>query len=122
MGRKTPPFSEHPEWTESKFWSFIRSGLRAKFSRWGPKYKCLNNAKRTVKGKRHKYEFKCAECNKWFKQKDVQVDHTVPCGTLKTYEDLPGFVKRLFVSADKLRVLCKPCHLAITKEGKTGEI
>lgn len=114
MGKKTPPFKEYEAWTESKFWSFIRSGLRVKFSRWPPKYECLNAVKRTVTGKRHRFEFKCAKCKKWKKQKEVQVDHITPCGSLKCYEDLPGFVERLFVSKDKLRVLCIECHKGIT--------
>ena len=116
--RKTPPFAEYEAWTTSKFFSFIRSGLRAKFSRWPPKYECLADAKRIVSGKRHKYEFKCAQCKKWKKQKEVQIDHIVPCGTLKTYTDLPGFVERLFVGKEKLRVLCIACHKGITNESK----
>lgn len=42
----------------------------------------------------------------------------VPAGSLKEYDDLPGFVERLFTSVDKLRVLCKQCHLVVTAEEK----
>lgn len=114
MGRKTPPFEGYPAWTTAKFWSFIRSGLRQKWVRWPPRYEALNAARKTVKGKRHKYEYKCSKCRKWFKQKDVEVDHIEPAGSLSSYEDISGFVERLFVSADKLRIVCKPCHKKIT--------
>jgi len=48
--------------------------------------------------------------------KEIQVDHVEPCGSLKTFEDLPGFVRRLFCEADGLQVLCKAnCHRRKTK-------
>lgn len=96
--------------TEAGYWSFIRAGLRAKSQRWPPKFQTLQAARKTVTGKRHRYEYKCAKCKKWYKQKDVEVDHIVPCGTLKAYTDLPVFVERLFCEPDGLQVLCKPCH------------
>jgi hypothetical protein len=100
--------------TEAAFWSFIRSGLRSKSQRWPPRYQVLADAKKSVKGKRHRFEYQCAECTKWFKQKEVEVDHIEPCGSLKSFDDLPQFVERLFCEKDKLRVVCKPCHKAIT--------
>lgn len=110
MGKKTPPFIHYPEWTTSRFWSFVRSALRRSWSRWPPKYQVLNKAKRTVEGQRHKYEYKCSECEQWFKAKEVEVDHIVPVGSLKDYPDLPAFVERLFVNEEGLRCICKPCH------------
>ena len=97
MPKKTPPFPEYPSWTTSKFFSFIRSGLRAKWTR-------------------QKFEYLCAECGEYYPQKEVEVDHIISCGTLKTYDDIGPFVERLFVGKDKLRLLCKPCHKAITKK------
>ena len=118
MGKKTPPFPEYPDWTTSRFWSFIRSTLRRAWTRWPPRYQALNDAKRTVTGKRHKYEYKCSSCKKWFKQKEIQTDHIEEVGTLKDYEDLPGFVQRLFVSKDKIQVMCKPCHNTKTQDAR----
>ena len=44
-------------------------------------------------------------------RKSVEVNHMIPLGSLKTYEDLPGFCERLFVEdISKLEVLCKECH------------
>lgn len=119
MTSRTPPFPAYPAWSTSKFWGFVRSGLRSKWMRWPVRYEVMANAKRKkppdVEGK-HKFEYQCACCKEWWKQADVEVDHITPVGTLKCYDDLPQFVERLFVSSDKLRVVCKPCHKAITKE------
>jgi 5-methylcytosine-specific restriction endonuclease McrA len=122
MGKKTPPHPEYPEWTEARFNQFIRSALRAAWSRWPPKYQCLNEGRKTVKGKKHKYEYQCTKCAGWFKAKDVQVDHVVPAGTSKDSWDT--FIKKLFVGTEKLQRLCKPCHLQKTRnerERKTHE-
>lgn len=120
---RTPPFPAYEQWTTAQFWSFIRSGLRAKFSRWGPKYQVLSNAKRDYKGPnpRQRYEFECAVCKCHFPQKDVEVDHITPAGSLNCYEDLPAFVERLFCGVEGLRVVCKPCHLKITRESKESK-
>lgn len=116
MAKKSPPFGPHPEWTEARFWSFVRSALRSAWSRYPVKYKVLANAKRNYKGpnKQQKYEFQCAECKEWFKAKEVSVDHITPAGTLRSYEDLPSFVEKLFVSEDELQVLCDKDHKAKT--------
>ena len=53
----------------------------------------------------------CANCKRMLDKKSVEVNHKVPLGSLKTYEDLPGFCERLFVEdINKLEVLCKDCH------------
>lgn len=119
MGKKTPPFKHHPEWTEARFWTFVRSALRRAWLKWPPRYKALAAAKRTVVGKRHKYEYQCAKCKKWWKQKEIQVDHRVDAGKLTKYDDLSGFVERLFVSEEHLDILCKTCHTAKTNKSRT---
>jgi len=121
---RTPPYPAYPEWTTAKVMAFLRSGLRSKANRWPPKYQVLNEAKRPYKGpnKRQKYEYKCAICKKWHPQKNVEVDHIVPVGSLTCLDDLPGFVERLFCSKDGLRVVCKPCHKIITKEQREKNI
>lgn len=113
MGRKTPPHPAYPAWTEAKFNQFIRSALRAAWNRWPPKYEALNDARRIVTGKRHKYEYQCNTCKGWFKQKEVQVDHVEPVGTLTSWDI---FVARLFVAKEKLQILCYECHAIKTKK------
>jgi hypothetical protein len=125
MPRKTPPWPSYPAWTTAKYWAFIRSGIRAKWGRWPPKFEALQavrrNKPKTKKG-RHKFEFKCSQCGKWFMQKEVEVDHIEPTGSLNCYEDLPGFVERMFVPSSKLRVVCKPCHRKITNEARSRTV
>ena len=104
-------------WTEAKYWQFIRSALRQATMR----YPVIQNFKkkglRSVTGKRHKFEYQCVECKKWFMDKEISVDHIVPAGSLKTYDDLPGFVERLFCEEDNLQILCKDkCHQAKTNK------
>lgn len=114
MGKKTPPFGAYPTWTEARFWAFVRSALRKAHTNWPPAQEVMRQGRRTVTGKRHKYEHECAECKEWFQEKYIEKDHLVPVGTLKTWEHLPEFVRKLFVSVDGYRKLCKPCHAAVT--------
>ena len=98
--------------TESAFWSFIRSGLRQKSRWWKPITQCKLNAKRDYKGpnKRQKFEYQCNSCKKWFAEKNINVDHVLPAGSLNCANDLPGFVERLFVEVEGLQILCSICH------------
>lgn len=108
-------------YTEAAFWAFVRSGLRQKWSRWGPRYDALAAARRPSKSSnlRLKWEFQCSQCKRWFAQKGVEVDHIVPCGSLRCWADLAGFAERLFVEVTGLRVVCKPCHHTITQQEKS---
>lgn len=119
---RSPPFPHYPEWSEAKFWGYIRSGLRAKWSRWPPKFAVLKDARRKYIGenKLQKWEFQCSVCRCWHPQKAVEVDHIVGAGSLRCPEDLAGFVTRLFVGPLQLRVVCKPCHKVITKEQRSA--
>ena len=99
-------------WTESRFWAFLRSNLRRASVRWPPRPDAKNAARREYAGdnKRQKWEYQCESCGGWYMGKEVEVDHRVPCGSLKSYEDVEGFVRRLFCEAAGFRVLCKACH------------
>ena len=108
------------QWTEARYWQFIRSLLRQGFQRYPVKQMVKTDNRRKVTGQRHKFEYLCAECGGWFKDKEVNVDHIVPAGSLKDYSDLPGFVKRLYCEADGLQILCKPCHDAKTAKERKG--
>ena len=78
----------------------------------------MNEARVPYEGpnKRQKWEYVCAKCGWTYKATEVQIDHIIPCGTLKSYDDLPGFVERLFCEVEGFQVLCKPCHQEITNE------
>ena len=104
--------------TESAFLSFIRSDLRQKSRWWKPISECKLKAKSKYKGpnKRQKFEYQCKKCKQWFAEKNINVDHIKPAGSLNCAEDLPGFVNRLFCEIDNLQVLCEPCHNVKTKQ------
>lgn len=106
-------------WTEARYFSFIRGALRKAATRYPVKFavkEAARRAKPKSKAGRHRFEYRCVGCKKWFPDKEVQVDHIVPAGSLKTYDDLPSFVERLFCEADNLQVMCKPCHQLKTNE------
>lgn len=109
---RTPPYPAYPDWSTAKFWGFLRSGLRSTYNRWPAKWDVLKAAKRPYegKGKQQKWEFKCSECGTYKKAKEVSVDHIIPAGALNSFEDVAGFVERLFVGPEGLQVLCKVCH------------
>lgn len=113
---KVPRTRNSGTMTESAFWSWIRSALRRRTVYWKPTSDVKKASRRDYKGenKRQKYEYQCSECNNWFPDKHIEVDHIVPAGSLKSSDDLKGFVERLFCEAEGLRVLCKDCHYQIT--------
>jgi 5-methylcytosine-specific restriction endonuclease McrA len=106
--------------TESVFWTFIRSALRQKSIYWKPIRQCKLNSRRPYKGinKQQKYEYQCNECKNWYAEKNINVDHICPAGSLKSAQDLPGFVERLFVEIEGLQILCTICHNKKTKKNK----
>lgn len=106
--------------TSAAFWSFIRSALRQKSVYWKPIAVAKNKARRPYKGpyKRRKYEYQCNKCKQWFSGDDISIDHILPAGKLNCYNDLPGFVERLFCEADGLQCLCSNCHDIKTKNEK----
>jgi 5-methylcytosine-specific restriction endonuclease McrA len=109
--------------TESAFWSFIRSALRQKSRWWKPITECKMKARRAYKGpsKRQKFEYQCNSCKAWFPEKQINVDHIKPAGSLNCKEDLAGFVERLFCEADNLQCLCSGCHDVKTKLEKNDK-
>jgi len=108
-------------YTESEFWSLIRSALRQKSRWWKPISVCKMNARRVYKGsnKRQKFEYLCNVCKNYFPEKQINIDHIVPAGTLKCSEDLPGFVARLFVEVEGLQCICETCHSLKTEKERT---
>lgn len=98
--------------TESAFWSFIRSTLRQKSRWWKPISQCKINSRRAYKGenKRQKYEYQCNHCKGWFSDKEINVDHIIPAGSLKSADDAGAFIERLFCEVDNLQCLCNDCH------------
>ena len=114
---KIPKTRNHGRFTESQFWSFIRSTLRNKSRWWVPIIECKKQARRkseNTTNKRLKWEYQCNICKNWFPEKEVSSDHIIPIGSLKSASDLPFFVENLFCEVDKLQCLCSTCHSAKT--------
>lgn len=110
----------YPEWTESKFQSFIKSILRSGSQRWPPKYKVLNDAKRgkqlnTTTGRIAEH-YECSECGNLFPSKLVVVDHINPVVPTTGFISWDNVIYRMFCSGLGLQVLCKECHKVKTKQ------
>lgn len=107
-------------WTEARYRSFVKGGLRSISQRWPPKYTVLNEAKTTKKinpkSGRIAQHFRCAKCLDDFPQKEVEVNHIVPVIPLSGFDTWDGVIERMFCEKGLLEVLCKPCHKSITKE------
>ena len=121
MGRRVERTRNGGTWTEAQFWGRIRSALRRISMYYKPIQDAKNRARKTVKGKRWKYEYQCASCKKWFKAKEVEVDHLIPAGSLRSSDDLKGFVERLFCEdPNSYQVLCKSKKNSLGKITKQG--
>lgn len=123
MGKKVEkPFNEGTM-SNAAFFGMIRAALRRQTRFWKPKLACLKAVSRPYKGpnKRQKWEYQCSNCKDFFIQKEVEVNHIIPAGSLNNYEDLPGFVERLFCKKEDLEVMCKKCHLKVTKNQKESK-
>ena len=99
------------QWTDSRFNAFVKSALRAAMRRWPPKWDCLKDAfvglKVNVKTKREGKHYRCAKCQGEFSSTQVQVDHIIPIGFEKTWDEV---VAAMFCEKQNLQVLCLECH------------
>lgn len=107
---RVPKTRNHGFFTESQYWGFIRSALRQKSRWWKPILHCKLNARRPCKKGRQKWEYQCNCCKQWFSEKEVNVDHIRPAGSLQCAADLAKFVETLFCEIDNLQILCTNCH------------
>lgn len=106
----------HSTMSSSAFFGWLRSRLRKmSMQGWKPTSAVKNASKVPYIGenKRRKFSYKCSKCLGLFSDKEVAVHHRIPAGSLKSFEDLGDFCKRLFVEAPGLVLLCDSCH---TKE------
>jgi len=119
---RKPKTRNNGSMTEAAFFGWLRSLLRNRYMRgWKPHNEVAKDNRRAITYKsRSKWEYQCADCGNWFLRKEIDIDHINPCGTLKSFEDLSEFAKRLFVEKDGLQVLCKPCHKHKTYDNETN--
>lgn len=108
--------------TESQFWGRIRGALRKTFAAWVPMQIAMKAARRPSQRADRpllKWEYRCALCGAWFPLKEegadgeklIQVDHITPAGSLRSFDDLPGWIARLTEEDPvKFQIVCRPCH------------
>lgn len=120
---RVPRTRGNGKFTEAGYWAWIRSSLRRMSQRWPPLYSVLNDCKRVVTdsdrvkwGNRIKFVYQCSICKLWFPKKGVEVDHIIPCGSLKSAEDVGPFLERMLCEKEGLRVVCGPCHEKVTNQ------
>lgn len=104
------------EWSPDRY---LIAAFRRTF-KWSPeRKKALARAFKYRKGKIEFYE--CEECHVIVPRKQKQVDHiepvVLPLVGFNGYDDLKA---RMFVTSEKLKILCKSCHL--TKSQKENKI
>ena len=91
-------------WNKFKH-NFIKNTLRRATYRWPSKTICKNNAKKDYA------LYECSDCKKVFSPSLIEIDHIVPVSSVKTgFVDWNDFIDRLFVTSDKMQVLCINCH------------
>lgn len=114
---------ETPWKTESAFWSWVRGQLRKGWSRHPVKHLYLKQKRYKAQGKRGKmiWHLDCEICDESTPQSNIEIDHIIPSGSLKSEEDLGRFAARLYVvTFDTIRALCRDCHQISTHADKKG--
>lgn len=107
------------EWTEARFNSFVKGGLRSASQRWPPKYRVLSRAysgtQINIATGRMAKHYLCKRCKGIFPLKHVEVNHIIPVIPVTGFDSWDGVIERLFCEETGLEVLCKPCHKEVTK-------
>lgn len=110
-------------YTDAEVMGRIRSALRRAFRYWPVAMDAKLRARRPnsdPKSKR-RWDYQCAHCKQWWADKEVEVDHINPAGSLKSFADISGWVERLIPeNIDAFQVLCKPCHKEKTNKERKG--
>ena len=116
------PWQENPNiWTtEAKWWAWVRGGIRRGLWEKNPvklNYIKDNRFKAPLGRKTKKnpegmvWACECEICGKTKRQSLCQVDHKIEAGSLKSFEDLEGFITRLVaITDDDVQIACKSCH------------
>lgn len=108
------------EWTDARYFSFVKGGLRSASQRWPPKYRVLQQActgqKINPESGRLAKHYLCASCSGEFPAKRVEVNHKIPVIPVSGFDSWDGVIDRLFCEDSGLEVVCKACHRSITKE------
>lgn len=106
--------------TESKFFAWVRSGLRQGIWNKHPiKLDMLKTQRRKIKNPRPNprkgselvWGYDCSLCDGQFTAPNVEVDHKVGEMKLTSIDDLVSYFKSLvMVTPQDLQIVCKECH------------
>lgn len=108
-------------WTKARYFSFIRSALRSATIRYPAKQKYLESASyKAPPGGRAKKLVDCEQCSISMAKSRAHIDHIIPCGSLRGFDDVERFITTMFCGVDNFRVLCKPCNEIYAYCDKTG--
>ena len=110
------------QWSEAKYVNFIKNLLRSGTMKWGPKQKCISNA-RTRRG-----FYKCECCGEEVpatiphpgtgkRTKNILVDHNPPIIDPEIgFTTWDSFIERMFCEIEHLQAICFSCHTKKTAE------
>jgi len=114
------PWEDYPKiWpTESRFFSFLRGGIRRGLWEKHPvKLTFIKKNRGRITNPKPSERFPtvwggvCSCCNLELATKHLQVDHKKGGHSLRSSKDLQAFIEGLvFITEDDLAFLCKPCH------------
>lgn len=98
--------------SNAAFFSWIRSRLRKMSQAWKPiqEVKKASRIPYVGENKRRKFSYVCERCKTPVSDKECAVHHKIPAGSLKSFEDIGEFCRRLFVEKHALELLCHSCH------------
>jgi len=106
-------------WTDAKYKATIKNALRKLSMYWrtGDDYLAtIRRVKTEASGLgRHKFEYPCELCQKWFRRESIELDHKVPVGSA---DDWQGVIDRMFCEIDGWNSLCVVCHVNKTNQEK----
>ena len=125
----TDKFRNGGTWTEARYRSFIKGGLRSISNRWPPKYVVKKAAwvsrgvYKCIGHKRRSHNVPVSEGPVGKKTNNVFVDHIIPiidpqCG-FTTWDRV---IDRMFVEAEGMQLLCTDCHKLKTADERKQRI
>lgn len=119
MKPRVPKTRNFGNWTEARYWTFIRTTLRRAFRYWKPAQAALIAVRIPYNVGRIKWAYLCADCGKAFRREGVEIDHVEPCGQLRSLEDVAGFILRMTPEDPAAyRIRCLKCHQIKTEAEK----
>lgn len=98
--------------TKSAYFSWVRGQIRRGLWSRNPikNYIKRQAARPAPRGMRAKKVIQCEFCLKDHAQSKIEVDHIIPAGSLKDWDDIGSFMERMLNPSGGYRLLCKPCH------------